>query len=231
VEVCRVDIGRDVRLALGSGGSHINIMSSGLLRRLTCTAGSGADDIDITDCRVAGKTSIATGAGADWVGAYMTDLVGPVVWNSGPESDTMEFETCHVYVSVRLIAGDGDDDVRVVDGSTVHGLLDIRAGDGDDDLQVWNTSIGGRFSANMGAGGDDVYLASAGDGGVTFGGPSAFRMGAGDDYLRLGEDPAVLWFRAPVLLDGGQGTDDLEYGSPSNVFAEGKTETGWENII
>jgi hypothetical protein len=158
----------------------------------------------------------------------MTDLVGAVVWNSGADNDTLEFETCQVYVSARLIAGPGDDDLKVWAGTDVRGLLDIRAGDGDDYFLVADASLNGRFSADMGAGGDDAYLGSPSDGGVAFGGPSAFRMGTGDDYLRLGEDPAFLRFLALCLLDGGPGTDELEEGSPSNVFVEGRTEIGWE---
>ncbi len=106
--------------------------------------------------------------------------------------------------TLRVVAGDGDNQVKVQKDVTVPALL--VGGSGRDQLQAG----GGPAVLDGGAGDDELKGGDAGDVLLGGAGNDQLRGGDADDVLLGGEDDDVLFGRGgDDLLDGGPGDDEL----------------------
>ena len=234
---------------------------SGVGRNTTIVTGSGNDVIGIDETRFLGRTTIRTGGapfqdvvalGAAQGDAYFQNLT---VLSTDRVWATLGFVgsliRSHVYGNLMINAGNRvDTDIITVMGAGVDGRTTISTGSGDDIVVLTghgahHTMFGGRVSVNTGRGNDDLRIAddglflTEGNGATSarntyFIRRTTFILGAGDDQVWLGDDPAagddddgdgnpfwdegIAWFGDRLTINGGAGTDTIENDYFANFY-------------
>ncbi len=238
-----VDIAGNVTIKGGTGADTVNVGAGGSISgSTTINTGDGANGVTLDSVTIRGKWTINGGKDVDTVTlgtGGTTRLLGNGSINTKAGNDRIFFNkgtygSRPPITTTTVSAGDGDDDIRIA-GATVAGAVvfagnfKLDAGTGNDTLKIAASlfaNSGVDFERNatilMGAGNDDVMLASMDDSNyVLFMGTTTLDFGAsltsgnGD---RLGVSVGAT---SSLTLNGSKNTINFGSGIKDLIIQDG----------
>ncbi len=159
-------------------------------------------------------------------------------------NNTVDLCDTTVQRDLKVTTKDGNDTIVIKSGSQVDGKTSLSPGHGNNTITVDDAVIGGAFVFKGGNNVDIFNLERDGNGAgprTTFMSKTSFKMGKGNDILRIGRagsDGESATSDDKVTLDGGKDNDTLladpktQAGGPNdNLFTQTPTVKDFENLI
>lgn len=225
------DVGGQVRITQGAGGSEVSLIDDSVMRSISTTLGRGNDIVEIESCEIADNLYSNLGVGspknggaggntnADQAVTIRETAIGRTVRLYGG-NDVNDFllidDFCLVGGSLTMSGGSGNDAIEA-SLSDFFGNVNLTGAAGQDDLRITNANVFGNATLNSGA--DEGFLIAAHtdfQGNLTMlGGPDDDWIAVGNPFIAifpfLGFGPATISFSptSTVTVNAGGGNDKL----------------------
>lgn len=213
VTITSTELLRGANLSLGGGDNSTFIESTRSGGALNYGGGIGSDDLQMFDTTIQGHATLALGAGDNDVTINSSTILQNFNVIGGADADDLFLETVTVGGITTLMTVAGDDLIQIND-SIFQNRFNLKAGDGDDTVLVEN--LAGTATA------------------TAFVGQAQFLLGRGDDFLQLGfaaDATRLARFENVTkndVLDGGDGTDDLDENNATYAFGTSPKKKNFE---
>jgi hypothetical protein len=211
-EVLLVDseVGRDVIVVNGGGGSETDCESSAIGGSLKYTNGEGFNEAKIDECEVGANVQISNLAGSS-----VLDIESGTVIHGNVQLSNGDGETHELGVEESEIGGS----LRVRNGSAEEIVIEMEASEGTE------VAIGGDINVKNGAADLHVFELEGAEGEENFnvGGSIRISNGPGDSEVTLEKD---VWVGGNLLHSSGRGSDEFAFEAGIEVEGSVRIEHG-----